>query len=371
MKVTGCTDSLQAIEGDLVSTYLPSDIREQALKFHRQCFMEARNDYRSDLTDKTKAQEILKKYGGEEDLQWMGSKVFQTFYYDKLRARQPIPGFTFSEAPNSNLQEAAKRGDIAQEHLPAEGYPTCNQWWKKLRTDLVKVSNNAGMFDSHLHRITVLDRVREYKNKHPKTWHSELSSEEYIAKMLLNDSTDLQANSMKNLMANTNGAASGVVSRGLVDFGQWTKSWTSTPLKREAILQTLPVMQSFFYFFLIIFTPMVLALSGYSPKALGSLCGLFIMIIFIQYIWHLVGFVERSVLDPLGDNYAIAAMRNMAVIFYIIAPILLLKLSSHFGGNAGEGLASLINESATMADKSARTAEDGVRSGIRIASRLP
>jgi hypothetical protein len=74
------------------------------------------------------------------------------------------------------------------------------------------------------------------------------------------------------------------------------------PLKREAIMQTLPVMQAFFMFFLIILTPIVLSLSCYSPRALGSLCALFIMAIFLQYLWHLVGFLERSVLDPLGEK---------------------------------------------------------------------
>ncbi|HAT1956924.1 TPA: conjugal transfer protein TraG [Legionella pneumophila] len=368
MKVTGCSDSLQAIEGDLISTYLPADVREQALKFHRQCFLEARSSYYNEKHDKAKVDEILKKYGGEEDLKWMGSKAFQTLYYNKIYARQPVPGFSFNEAPNKNLEDAAKRGDIDAKHLPEQGYPSCNQWWAKLKTDLVQVANNAGMFDSHLNYYAVLDRVRTFKNTHPKAWGSQLSSEDYIAKMLLNDSRDMQANSVKNMMDNTNGAFGGAISHGLVNIGQWTKSWTSTPLKREAIMQTLPVMQAFLYFFLIIMTPVVLALSGYNPKALGSICGLFIMAIFLPYLWHLVGFVERSVLDPLGQNDAVSAMRNMAVLFYFIAPMLLLKLSSHFGGEAGAALGALVNEAGQQSDKVANSASDTIRQSAKIAS---
>lgn len=115
-------------------------------------------------------------------------------------------------------------------------------------------------------------------------------------------------------------------------------------------------------------TPVILALSGYNPKALGSICGLFIMAIFLQYLWHLVGFVERSVLDPLGQNDAVSAMRNMAVMFYFIAPMLLLKLSSHFGGEAGAGLSSLINEAGQQSDKVANSASDTIRQGAKIAS---
>jgi hypothetical protein len=368
MKVTGCTDSLQAIEGDLVSTYLPAEVRDKALKFHRQCFLEARNSYYNEPYDKTKVNDILKKYGGEEDLKWIGSKVFQTLYYNKIHARQPVPGFSFKEAPNNNLEKAALRGDIDSKQLPEEGYPTCNQWWNKLKTDLVQVANNASVFDNHLNYYAVLDRVRTFKNAHPKTWGSQLSSEDYIAKMLLNDSRDMQANSVKNLMDNTNGALGGALSHGLVNMGQWTKSWTSTPLKREAIMQTLPVMQAFLYFFLIVITPVVLALSGYNPRALGSICGLFIMSLFLPYLWHLVGFVERSVLDPLGENDAISAMRNVAVMFYFIAPMLLLKLSSHFGGEAGAGLSSLINDAAQQSEKVANSVGDTIKQGARIAS---
>lgn len=368
MKVTGCTDSLQAIEGDLISTYLPTDVRESALKFHRQCFLEARNNYSSETPDKTKVDDILKKYGGEEDLKWLGSKIYQTFYYDKIYARQPVPGFTFKEAPNTNLEKAAERGDIDNQHLPEEGYPTCNQWWLKLRNDLVDVANHAGVFDRHLNYYVVLDRVKTFKNNHPKAWSSNLSSEDYIAKMLLNDSRDIQANSVKNLMDNTNGAFGNVITHSLVNVGQWAKSWTATPLKREAIMQTLPVMQAFLYFFLIIMSPLILALSGYSPRALGSLCGLFIMAIFIQYLWHLVGFIERSVLDPLGKNEALSAMRNIAVMFYFIAPFLLLKLSSHFGAEAGAGLMGLVNEANTHSENAAHSGVQVFNAGIKVAS---
>ena len=224
------------------------------------------------------------------------------------------------------------------------------------------------MFDSHLNYAAVLERVRDYKHKHPKAWGSNISSEDYIAKMLLNDSRDVQANSVKNLISNSNGAVGGAIAHGLVNASQWTKSWTSTPLKREAIMQTLPVMQAFLYFFLIILSPIILAFSGYNPNALGSVCGLFIMAIFIQYLWHLVGFIERSVLDPLGKNEAISAMRNMAVMFYFIAPMLLLRLSSHFGGEAGSALSGLISQAEDHSKSAAESAKNMAQQGVRIAS---
>ena len=90
----------------------------------------------------------------------------------------------------------------------------------------------------------------------------------------------------------------------------------------------------------------------------------------MQYIWHLVAFVERSVLDPMGENDAVAAMRNMAVLFYIIAPGLLLKLSSHFGGEAGAGLSGLLTASEHTAKETTHSSEQLAKSGARVASGL-
>lgn len=369
MKVTGCTDSLQAIQGDLVSTYIPANLRKQALLFHKQCFLEARSAYLNEPPEASRVDPILKRHGGEEDLNWMGSKTFRTLYYDKLTAREPIAGFLFTQYPNANFQNAAKDDPVIRTHIPTNGYPTCNQWWGKIRTDLVKASEKAGYFDKHLGTIDVANRVHSYILKHKLAWNSDITPEDYIAKVLLQDSRDLQVKSSESLIDPTNNSVGTFVARGLVNVGQNFKSWTSTPLKREAILQTLPVMHAFFYFFLIIFTPLILALSGYSPRALGSLCALFMMAIFLQYIWHLVGFVERSVLDPMGDNDAVAAMRNMAVLFYIIAPGLLLKLSSHFGGDAGAGLSGLMGSAEKTVNDSTEAGNTLVKTGGRMITR--
>lgn len=368
MKVTGCTDSLQSIQGDLVSTYLPHDIRKQALEFHRQCFIEARTQFNSEKHETTELESMLKRYGGEDDLNWMGSKILQKLYYSKLHARQPVPGFTFNQAPNPNLQKAANRGDIPQEQLPEEGYPSCQQWWNKIKKDLVEVSNKSSFFNHHLNYYAMLERVRQYKIKHPKAWKADISAEDFIAKMLLSESKDMQINSVNSVIDNNNGKISSAITHTLVNIGQIAKSWTSTPLKRESIMQTLPVMQAFFMFFLIVLTPIVLALSCYSAKALGSLCALFAMAIFLQYLWHLVGFVERSVLDPLGENDAIAAMKNMAVLFYFVAPVLLLRLSSHFGGEAGAGLMDLVSGADRHSESMSQSGMQAAKTAVKIVS---
>lgn len=297
----------------------------------------------------------------------MGSKTYQTLYYSKMTAREPVLGFAFANYPSPNFQEAAKNDPSVKTHMPINGYPTCHQWWKKIRADLVSASEKAGYFDKHIGRIDVANRVHAYKAKHKLSWGSDITPEDYIAKILLADSRDMQIKSTESFIDPTNNSVGTMLSRGLVNATQSLKAWTITPLKREVTLQTLPVMHAFFYFFLIVFTPVVLALSGYSPRALGSLCGLFLITIFMQYIWHLVGFVERSVLDPMGENTTVAAMRNMAVLFYIVAPGLLLKLSSHFGGDAGAGLAGLVSASNQVTNESTESSIKVVKAGGRLA----
>lgn len=369
MKVTGCTDSLQSIEGDLVSTYLPQDLRQQAIAFHKQCYIEAKSLFSSEPHEASTLDPLLKRYGGEDDLNWMGSKILHHLYYTKLHARQPVKGFTFNEAPNPNLQKAVNRGDIPEDKLPEDGYPSCQQWWHQLRTDLVHASNHASTFNRHLNYYAMVERVHQYKSKHPRAWKADISAEDFIAKMVLRESQDLHNKSVSSLMNTSNGQVSSVITNALVNSGQWVQSWTTTPLKREAIMQTLPVMQAFFMFFLIILTPLVLALSGYSPRALGSLCALMVMAIFLQYLWHLVGFIEHAVLDPLSENEAVAAMKNVAVLFYFIAPVLLLKLSSHFGGETGAGLMDLVSGSEQHSERVGQSGMMSAKVGLKVASK--
>jgi hypothetical protein len=198
MKVTGCTDSLHAIQGDLISTYIPQELRQQALQFHRQCFLEARSSYLNESkegSEQKQIKKILKRHGGEDDLNWMGSKTFRTFYYDALRAREPIAGFPYAQYTNPNFEAAAKDDATINDHKPDNGYPTCNQWWNKIQADLVQVSERAGDFDKHLGRMGVAKRVFDYKQSHPAAWNSDLTAEDYIAKALIQDSRDLQEKS--------------------------------------------------------------------------------------------------------------------------------------------------------------------------------
>ncbi|MBA2710118.1 MAG: conjugal transfer protein TraG N-terminal domain-containing protein [Tatlockia sp.] len=371
MKVTGCSDSLQAIQGDLISTYIPTDLRKQALQFHRQCFLEARTTYLNEtLTDanKTKVADILKHHGGEEDLTWLGSKTFKTLYYSKLRAREPVAGFPYESYPNPNFTSAEQTDKTLKDHRPADGYPTCSQWWTKLQKDLVNTTKKAGYFEDHIGSKNVAERVFAYQVKHKLGWNSNLTSDDYIAKVLLHDSKDMQVKSAEALINPTNNDAGTFVSRSLVNIGQSVKSWTITPLKREAIMQTLPVMHAFFYFFLIVFTIIVLALSGYSPRALGSLCALYFMSIFIQCIWHYASFLETAAVDALGDSEVVASIRNIALLIYFIAPLLLLKLSSHFGGEGGASLGALMSTADNAAKESAQSGMHTAKAGVKVVS---
>jgi hypothetical protein len=372
MKVTGCSDSLHAIQGDLISTYIPHDLRQHAVQFHRQCFLEARSSYMKEQhTDAEKAalKAQIKAHGGEDDLNWMGSKTFRELYYKKLKAREPVEGFSYARYPNPKFESAATEDTEVSAHKPTNGYPTCAQWWDKIQTELVQVSEKASYFDKHLGKLNVESRMMDYKIKHKNAWRSDLTAQDYIAKVLIQDNRDLQEKSTEALMDPSNGTVGTFLSRNLVNLGQSVKSYTSTPLKREATMQTLPVMQALFYFFLIVFTPIVLALSGMSPRALGTLIGLYTMGIFVQCIWHYVSFLERGVIDPLGDSDSVAAMRNMVVLFYYIGPIIFLKLSGHFGGDAGAGLMSLLDESNTHSEKVSQSGTAAFKAGAKIATK--
>ncbi|STX81577.1 membrane protein [Legionella busanensis] len=372
MKVTGCSDSLQAIKGDLISTHIPQALKKQALDFHHQCYLEAKTAYLNTTrtpTEQAKVQKILQQYGGEDDLNWMGSKVLQTFYYQDLKARSPVPGFSYASNPSSHFEDAGKDDKAVAAHKPEHGYPTCEAWWDKIKADLVDTSNKASWYDEHLGKWNVGHRVAEYKMNHKIGWGSQLSADDFIARVLLQDETGLQLSANEALMDNTNGTFKTAASRALINTGQWFKSFTTTPLKREAILQSLPIMQAFFYFFLIILTPFILALSGYSTKAVGSLCALLFMAIFMQYLWHLGSFLERATVNSLGETNVVSAMQNMMVLFYFIAPLILLKLSAHFGGEGGGVLNGLLTSGQEFVNDKEQMGQNIARVGAKVASK--
>ncbi|STX55514.1 membrane protein [Legionella beliardensis] len=372
MKVTGCSDSLQAIKGDLISTHIPQALKKQALDFHQQCYLEAKTAYLNTsrtAAEQAKVQKILQQYGGEDDLNWMGSKVLQTFYYEDLKARSPVPGFSYASNPSSHFEDAGKEDKAVAAHKPEYGYPTCAAWWDKIKEDLVEASNKASWYDEHLGKWNVGHRVTQYKLKHKIGWGSQISADDFIARVLLQDGTDLQLAANEALMDNTNGTFKTAASRALINTGQWFKSFTTTPLKREAILQSLPIMQAFFYFFLIILTPFVLTLSGYSTKAVGSVCALLFMAIFMQYLWHLGSFLERATVNSLGESNVVSAMQNMMVLFYFIAPVILLKLSAHFGGEGGVVLGDLLTSSQGVANEKTQVVQSIGRAGVKAASK--
>jgi hypothetical protein len=62
-------------------------------------------------------------------------------------------------------------------------------------------------------------------------------------------------------------------------------------------------------------------------------------------------------------------MRNMALLFYYGAPLLLFKLSSHFAGEAGAGLSGLMNTSSTVADESAKAGTTVAKTGASLLMR--
>ncbi|WP_028389142.1 conjugal transfer protein TraG N-terminal domain-containing protein [Legionella fairfieldensis] len=370
MKTTGCSDSLQAIKGDLISTHIPQALRKQAFDFHEQCYLEAKSEYLNkplNQAEQEKAKEIMTNYGGEDDLNWMGSKVLQTFYYGRLKAKSPVAGFSYADYPSSHFAEAAKEDKAVANHLPDSGYPTCDAWWLTIRNELVETSNRASWYDEHLGQWNVERRVGQYQLKHKLGWGSQISSSDFIARVLL-EGDGLQVGASEALFNENNGAFGTAASRTLVNSGQWIKSWSTTPLKREATMQSLPIMQAFFMFFLIVLTPFVLALSGYSLRAVCSICALMFMGIFIQYLWHLAGFLERAMVNSLGENNVVSAMQNIMLLFYFIAPIVLLKLSSHFGGEGGAVLSSLMDSSQNVADEKTKTAEGLVRTPASFAT---
>jgi hypothetical protein len=101
--------------------------------FYSQCYIPARSQYlRMDPStlDPTYADIIAPSNTqyGPADVDWMGSHLFQTDpqFYQAMHSLTPIPGFPLD--PNDPNAANVGGGDMTGS-LPANGYPTCENWW--------------------------------------------------------------------------------------------------------------------------------------------------------------------------------------------------------------------------------------------------
>lgn len=103
-------------------------------RFHNECYLEA---LAKSEEDPNAEQTLFDTFTfNTKDRDWMGSTFFTTTagYYDSFRAATPVTGFAYNAARDIEYDPAVG--------TPANGRPTCKNWWTNGTNGLNKRLNN-------------------------------------------------------------------------------------------------------------------------------------------------------------------------------------------------------------------------------------
>lgn len=374
MQASTCVDGLNHIRSDLISTRLPEEMQEELGLFKEQCFLEARFNFKARPPKKETYKNILNLYGGENDLTWLGSHVLRKFYYSKIKARSPVNRYSYNQFPSENVERALQNKEIERSHLPEHGFPNCESWWVDIREDLKKLSEDPGFLNASFSNLQIYRRISNaLAEKRVSGYRYAPSGEaarDIIAKILIENHEKLLAKQGVSLKTNNNLVQS-YLATGINRGTQAIKSWTSTPIKREAIRQTLPVIQALATFFVILLMPLILVFSGCNPKAIGAFCGIFCALIFSNFIWFQGNMLESRLLESLDANgELISVIQNTALMFYFIGPLLFLRFSALWGAGSADFLTQVVGDSEKQANEIGRDSKSYGNTAISLGSKL-
>jgi len=350
MAKSGCQTSLNELKGEMVSAYLPDSLKKGLGEFKNQCYDNAKIRLHADKPSSAEYLQHLKDGGGEGDLNWMGSRVLRNLYYPAIRAKQMVEGFPFKD--NATPAQIAAYEKI-NTPSPENGYPTCDRWWDTLQQDLVDAANkfNSG-YSFHTSLISLQLRSLIARNMVPGK--AQLNEKEIIAKTIINFRTaEIGSSNQFNI---GNDTSQSFIGGGLLKFGNGVRNYTSTPLKREALKQTLPIMQACLYLFLVVIFPFFAVLSGYKPKVIISFAVLICFSILLNYFWYLIGYVEKSLVGALDDGAIKTAIENASLTLYFLVAGILFGFAGLLGADGGKSGTDASSAGTNEADKSSNAA---------------
>lgn len=377
-----CTPNIAGLMQQVNTANLSPDLKKQISAFNSVCYLKARSNFDSQQPEANTYTSTLKAAGGESDLNWMGSHVLQQLYYNNIYVQQPVPGFPYNEYPSSYVDDAVQNGQMQQ---PQWGYPSCQQWWSDpnhgIENRIVKEVNAQTPKNSYLDQMPVSDQVSLWITKKiqntPYNVGSDVTANDVITRgILYNTDQNFGGFTTEQADVNTDSGISGAMAKPFMVLGQTMKEFTDTPFKRDALSDTLPIMQSVTLFLVILFMPLIQIFGRYKLSVCVSLCFILLSLIFLNYVWAMLNFFESALTDstfnPFSGGWSLqhATLTNFMTALYIGAPLLFLGLMTMAGIKIGAGINTMIQNSAGFADGAAQSGKEAVSKTVGAAAKI-
>jgi len=265
-----------------LATIADPRLRQEAADFFSACYVPARSKYQAERPATPAVNALLATYGSD-DPDWMGSHVYRTTagYYDTLRATEPVPGWPYQPARDTEYDPAAP---------PTWGRPTCKAWWEDgaqgLRSKLIDAADatSAGFSGLVVAVAPALANERQ---------------EDAVARTVLSNappswsSNDLVAGNTAN--GGWIATAENFVKGGLATGGTLTASALFS-VTMTAVLQALPMIQALMLLGIYALLPMVVVLSRYSLSMMVVGAMAIFTVKFWSVLWYLAMWVDQNLI---------------------------------------------------------------------------
>lgn len=354
-----CKTDVQKIAGVIDSTRLPPELSQEVSRFQQECYSSAKSTFNNQHPDLKSYQNTMKMYGGESDLSWMGSHVFQQLYYSGIYPSSAISSFPYSAYPYRYQDYNSKAGV----DTPKGGYPSCLAWWTDseygLEKRLVGLIKAHQPNNPHLGEIPIKDQLNSWLAK-VKTYTkvgSQVTADDVMIRGLLYDvNTDGGFGRMNKQWMNSNVyqyssgdlATSVIIGAGdtAAVVGQGYHRVFSS-MDRTEIDQEIPILQAVLMALCLALGPLILVLGGYRINVIFSYYFILTSIISITFVEKFIHYLEMSLYASQSYGMGAAAntwvMYNLFTKLYFYAPMLFLMLMTICGVQLGGAVGHAFN----------------------------
>jgi hypothetical protein len=346
--MVSCIPDLRKMVTEVNTTQITDPaLKQEVQQFEENCYIPARTQYLQDThanSPNTNAINDARKQYGDDDADWLGSHGFQQTYYQNLHAQQPVQGFPYNQAEDINAESN-------KSNPPAYGTPDCNTWWNDPQNGL---------------------KTRVY-NALPQNFS------EYQSFFQNDDKGTLKDSVIKNIVSHVdNGyqaANTTIGDDGYSHFtsaiGSWFSQLTTYP-KLYAAAQAAPIIQALLLLMIYTFLPFALVFTGYKPSAFITGAILIFSMIFWSFIWHLVTYVDTTLMNALyGDSWFSqqtpqATLADMiTAILIIVAPLFWFSFMGAMGVAVGDVVSKAFGGMSEVGDNAAKEGAGLVKSGAK------
>ncbi|GAB1669824.1 conjugal transfer protein TraG N-terminal domain-containing protein [Mannheimia haemolytica] len=300
--------------------------------FVQQCYVPARQKIQSSQLQLTPAQ--------VRETSWLGGRILisNSELYPRYRTQQPHSLFPYNASRDDGLPNKGEGG-----------FPSCAEWWD---------TASSGLKDRLL-----ADVKQNFSAKVIDFFSSKDNADESILRTVLRaENMDISRGKVyPGYGGNLDGTFTNAITRLFSSFGTAVAGAAAFPAF-DAMRQALPMVHAFMLMAVIIITPLVIVMSGYSLKTLVTLTFVNFALVSLTFWWELARWLDSWLLSALYDSgthsrinpYLLENSQDDLIVnfvmgtMFLVLPAIWLTAFSWFGIQIGQMAQQFSNGTASV-----------------------